>query len=614
MKGDTTMYIDLTRNNGKKYLRLVESVRVTNKNGFRVPTKKVIFNIGPLDKFDDGDPDYVLRLRESFRNGSPLIDSLAPFVDNSKAYTEYRFKYRKGDPRCISSTKKYACCLIERILDELGVLSVIRSYKSFSKIEYDVLGLTKLLIYGRVLNPQSKIATFDQNSDYYETIADSSYKYHVYDVLDFIYEHKRQIVNRINHNLIKKGGRQNNVIFYDVTNFFFEIERPDEDTLCDEKMKKGIRKNGVSKEERKLPIVQMGLFMDESGMPISIEMFPGNTLDHQTVQPALSKNIDNVINSRYIFIADRGICNYSNIAYLTNRNKGYIMSKSIKKSTRDEQNWILDDTGYVSLSERFKYKSRIISRKIKDEHGKSIEITQKVIVYWSKKFYDKEIAENSSFLDFLKKVSEDPNGFRVSSINAKRVKAFLKKDVVKVDTGELLDSKKLRVLIDEEKVERYKKFFGYYQIVTSELEMPELDAIKHYKGLTQIENQFRIMKSSLQTRPIYVQMPEHIDSHLTICLIALIVMRIIQRKIEFYKNQSNSKAEKLGWETGMSGERIQAALNKWCVSTMDNDYFRMCNTNDEDLQTILEAFDVRIPNQFFTNGELTRMKNRIKIF
>lgn len=608
------MYIDLTRNNGKKYLRLVKSVRVTNKDGFKVPKKNVVFNIGPLDNFDDGEPDYVSRLRESFRNGCPLIDSLIPFVDNSNSCTVYKFKYIEGDPRCIASTKKYACCLIERILDELGILSAIRSYKFSSKIEYDVSGLAKLLIYGRVLNPQSKIATFAQNNDYYETIADSDYKYHVYDTLDFIYEHKRQIVNRINHNLIKKTGRTNKVIFYDVTNFFFETDHPDEDTEIGGKIEKGIRKNGVSKEERKLPIVQMGLFMDEGGMPISIEMFPGNTLDHQTVQPALSKNIDNVINSRYIFIADRGICNYSNIAYLTNRNKGYIMSKSIKKSTKEEQNWIVDGGGYIVLNESFKYKSRIITRNIKDENEKEIEITQKVIVYWSKKFYDKEIAENSSFLNFLNNVMESPNSFKISSANSKMVRPFLKKEVVNTDTGEMTESSKLKLMIDEEKVERYKSFFGYYQIVTSELKMPDLEVIKHYKRLTQIENQFQIMKSSLDTRPIYVHTAEHIDSHLTICLIALIVMRIIQKKIELYKNQGIKNEDKFVWETGMSGERIQAALNKWCVSDMDGNYFRMCNTNDEDLHMILEAFGVVIPNKFFTKGELKRMKNQIKIF
>ena len=147
----------------------------------------------------------------------------------------------------------------------------------------------------------------------------------------------------------------------------------------------------------------MGLFMDENGMPISIEMFPGNTLDHQTVQPALSKSIDDVIDSRYIFIGDRGVCNYANISHLLKRNKGYIISKSIKKSKDEEKAWIADDSDYTYLSNNFKYKSRIVHKSIKDENGNEMKISEKVVAYWSKSFYEREIAENQSFLEFLDK-------------------------------------------------------------------------------------------------------------------------------------------------------------------------------------------------------------------
>lgn len=206
------MFIDLTRNNGKKYLRLADSVRVVNKDGFKVPKKVVLLNLGPLDKYDDGQPDYIGRLRESFRNGNPLIDALLPYVDKKKLRKEYRFSFLEGDPKCIAEPKKYGHCMIERILDELGVIAAINSYKSFSKLKYDVLGLFRLLVYGRILNPQSKIATFSQNSDYYENITDADYKYNIYDTLDFVTKHKKQIINRINSRLIQKAGRKNDII------------------------------------------------------------------------------------------------------------------------------------------------------------------------------------------------------------------------------------------------------------------------------------------------------------------------------------------------------------------------------------------------------------------
>ena len=614
MQRGVFMYIECVKNNGAKYLRLVENNRI--KVNDKTTTKKTLIkSIGPLSRFDDGEPDYLLRLRESFRNGNPLIDALLPYVDKKKLRKEYRFSFLEGDPRCIAEPKKYGHCLIEQILDELGVIAAINSYKSFSKLKYDVLGLFRLLVYGRILNPQSKIATFSQNSDYYENITDADYKYNIYDTLDFVTKHKKQIINRINSRLIQKAGRKNDIIFYDVTNFFYETEKPDDD-YEDENCNtiKGFRKYGVCKEERKLPIVQMGLFMDESGMPISIEIFPGNTLDHQTVQPALSRSIDDVIDSRYIFIGDRGICNYANISHLLKRNKGYIVSKSIKKSTDEEKAWILDDSDYTKIGDTFKYKSRIVHKTIKDENGKKMNITEKVVSYWSKNFYDREIAENKSFLEFLDKLVEQPESFRITATQAKKIKKFLKSEFVNAETGELVDSKNLKTMVDIEAINKYKKFFGYYQIVTSELTMPDLEVIDKYHGLTQIENQFKIMKSDLETRPIYVHNPEHIEAHLTICLIGLIVLRIIQHKIVEYKKQSGTSKEGAHWEMGLTGERIQNALNKWNVINMDDTYYQMCNIRDEDLQLILKAFNLEIPNQFFTRGELKHIKNSIKIF
>ena len=130
-------------------------------------------------------------------------------------------------------------------------------------------------------------------------------------------------------NLVKKAHRSPEIIYYDVTNFYFEIGEPDEDTFDEDGnlIEKGQRKIGVCKEERKLPIVQMGLFMDDAGIPIAIETFPGNTLDHLTLRPALKKNINGLDFSRFIMVADRGICNYQNLLHVLDAGNGYIVSK-----------------------------------------------------------------------------------------------------------------------------------------------------------------------------------------------------------------------------------------------------------------------------------------------
>lgn len=128
---------------------------------------------------------------------------------------------------------------------------------------------------------------------------------------------------------------------------------------------------GVCKEERKLPILQMGLFMDDSGIPIAVESFPGNTLDHLTLRPALKRTIDNLDFSRFILIADRGICNYRNLLHVLDAGNGYIVSKSLLKSTKAEQAWAYAEDDFTKLSEDFKYKSRIIKHTKTDENGQS---------------------------------------------------------------------------------------------------------------------------------------------------------------------------------------------------------------------------------------------------
>ena len=209
------MFVEVCKNNGIDYLRLVNGIRVDGKNGNKTVRKKVILNIGPLSKFDDGKPDYVKRLKESFKNGNPLIDSLLPFVDKDSISETYSFTIQKGDPFCFGETKLYSHVLLEKLLDELGIISLFSSYKGFTKIEFDLVGFFRLLTYGRILNPTSKINTTTQNNDYYDPIIKNNfYKYNVYDTYDFIYEHNKQIVSRINKHLIDLNERKNNISPY----------------------------------------------------------------------------------------------------------------------------------------------------------------------------------------------------------------------------------------------------------------------------------------------------------------------------------------------------------------------------------------------------------------
>ena len=209
---------------------------------------------------------------------------------------------------------------------------------------------------------------------------------------------------------------------------------------------------------------------------------------------------------------------------------------------------------------------------------------------------------------------ETPENFRITSTQAKSLRKFMDKNMVNEKTGEIVNSSELRAMIDKNKVDAYKRNFGYYQLATSELTMDDKEVIDKYHGLSQIENQFRIMKGDLNTRPLFVRNPEHIKAHLLICMIALTVMRIIQNKIVKSGVVPNAEEKELSWTMGLSGERIQRALNKWQVDLLPGDYFKFMNIGYPDLKLILDAFQINIPPKFYRKAELRQIKTNIKNF
>jgi transposase len=606
------MHIEKYKTNGKYYLRLVENKRII-KDGQSVNRKKLILSLGRIDQYDDGQPNYLERLRQSFRDGRPLIPALQGYVEYAPK-SVVQISFEQGSTFCVAAPRRFAPCILDSVFAALGLDQLFASIKHTSRIKYDLQGIVRLLTYGRILEPASKLATMEQNEDYYRPLVKSSNNFNVYDALDVIYANRRQIIQRMNTNISRGIGRNTSNVFYDVTNFFFEVEEPDDDILDDEGnvLEKGLRKMGVSKENRKQPIVQMGLFLDDNGIPISIEMFPGNTLDHLTLRTAMKNTIDTLELERFILVADRGMYSGTNMCHVLNLGNGYIVSKSLKKSTQQDREWVLDQRDYTEISPDFKYKSRIVSRMVTDEDGTRKKIREKVVVYWSKAFYAREMHENQSFLEFIEKLKANPNGFRVSAAQSRSLKKFMQKDMLHKETGEIVDSRKLLSLIDDKKLTEFNELMGYYQIVTSELEMDDRDIIDKYHGLTRIEDQFREMKGTLNTRPIYVNTPEHIQAHLLICFIALTMMRIIQHKVKLSLPPDAGKS--LFWTYGISGSRLSKALLDWKVEQLSSEYFRMSYVNSDDLRLILDAFGLHIPPILFTRGDLSTLKASVSAF
>ena len=615
------MTIERVINHGIAYLRLTASLGLKKVGGRVVQRRKVVLSLGPMSRHDDGKPDYLARLRESFKVGKPLIKALEPYVEGATK-SRVTITFEEGDAKCLGAPKRMAATILDPVFRALGLDELFASIKFSSKIGYDLTGIVRLLTYGRILEPASKSATMEQNGKYFRPLVSSTNDDNVYDALDVIQRYAKQIVQRMNTCVTRGTGRSSKVIFYDVTNFFFETPRPDPDTTDADGnvIEKGLRKMGVSKENRRQPIVQLGLFLDDEGIPISFGMFPGNTLDHHTLRPAMENTVDSLGLKRFVLVADRGMYSGTNMCHVTDAGNGYIVAKSLRKSTRKEVEWAISPLGYDSPDADFRCKSRVVERTVKtaekDKDGKDVTVTrkfkEKVVVYWSKAFYERELHENASFLSFVEKLKANPGGFRITAAQSQSLRRFLRKDVLDRKTGNVLDGTKLAAMIDDEKLSAFNELFGYYQIVTSELDMPDREVIDKYHGLTQIEDQFREMKSTLETRPIYVRTREHIEAHLMVCFIALTMMRLIQRKTKAVLGAEFGKD--LDWTYGIPGARLASALREWQVTELPGDYYQMLNASDGDIVTLFKAFGIDVLAKIYTKGDLRELKSAIDPF
>lgn len=590
------MHIACVNNHGIHYLQVMESYSV-KENGVFKSRKRVVKNLGPLSRFDDGKPDYLARLRSSFKTGHPIITELEDLVQGQPAKDRVTIQFDKNDEHdCMADPKNIGYFLLDGLYDALGVYDVLNKHKSMTKIEYDLNGLAKLLVFGRALCPESKLETFRERNRYAFDVASSDSLIEVYRALSCLDEKSDAIQKRMNHKIANSIGRNTEICFYDVTNYYFEIGQNDKDQLDPEGniIQKGLRKKGVSKEKRSEPIVQMGLFIDDNGIPIAYRLFPGNHTDQTTLRPALKKSIDLLRFGKVIIVADGGLNNGKNIAHILKEGNGYILSKSTKKSAKNVKQWMLNEDGYEwNANKTFKVKSMIRERTVEDEDGNKITIQEKLICYWSKKHYDREVKENEKFIEYLHAVIANPDKLKDKS---KKIEKFLDKMEVDRGTGEVLDTD-THLSLNMDKIREYMDLMGYYTLMTSETEKTDREIIDKYHGLSRIEDSFRIIKGDLEGRPVYVRTPEHINAHFLICFIALTMIRLIQYKV--LKFQGKDALNEDGWEAGVTANRIKKALLSFQADALPGGYYRLTKPT-EDLQLILDSLgihaDLRLPN------------------
>lgn len=379
-----------------------------------------------------------------------------------------------------------------------------------------------MLVYSRILAPASKKSSFDHREMFFEK---TNYSIDdVYRCLSFLNKHKETIQVWMNDKIKENYGRDTSLIYYDVTNYYFETDEQND-----------FLRKGVSKEHRPNPIVQMGLFMDNNAIPITYELFAGNTNDCLTYRPNFGKIKKRFNRGRVISVADKGMTTGDNIWYTINTpaHDGYVFSMSIRGAEKSMKKYVLDDDGYVWLGKEYKRKSRKYPRTIQvtSTSGKKIkkQVDEKQIVFWSEKYAKRAKAEREATLAKARDLAANPGSYtRATSYGAAK---YIKKVDYDKDTGEILTASSI-IDIDEDLIREEEALDGYYMLLTSEMDTPDDKIIDMYRGLWRIEESFKITKSELEARPVYVWTREHIEAHFLTCFVALTISRILEMKLE----------------------------------------------------------------------------------
>lgn len=598
---------------GKIYLSFVQGYRDENGKS----KQKTIEKIGYLEDLKKLYDDPISHFKEIAKQKN---------VDEITEYTIKNINTKIIDDTY--SRKNLGYLIIKKIYTELGVKTFLNNKNKSLNVDYDLNSILELLVYSRILSPNSKLSTYNNKNNFFENF-DFSLK-DMYRSLNNFCNYKDDILTLLWNNTKKSYKRDTSKTFYDTTNYYFEISYNDEDELDESSkvIKKGQRKRGPSKEHRKTPIIQMGLLMDNNSIPMYYDLFPGNESEKLQLRPTL-KNVKSKFGiDRTIIVADRGQNTSDNTVFIAGKNDdihtnhdGYVYGQSIlcadkefkewalnqenficdkvydeqgkivtyKETIKDENNKII---GYEEKPVIFKHKSRIYAKNVKIERdGKrknAYQIYQKQMVYYSKKYADRQRHQRELAIEKAKDLISNPGKY--TQATAYGCIKYINNINFNNETGEIINNYNLS--LDLNKIKEESKFDGYYSIVTSEKNLTDKEIRDIYKGLWKIEESFKITKSELETRPVYVWTPESIESHFLSCFISLLIIRLLEQKLEHK----------------YSNEYVIESLRKYSSTRIEHDIYIQDFYNDV-IKSLEKVFDIDLSKKYLTLSNIKKMLN-----
>ena len=503
------MKLSLSKSKNSTSLYVTKSIYVNGKH-----TTKVIEKLGTYEylkeKLRGEDPiewakEYIKELnRKEKEENQVVMIQLSPTKPIDK-----------GEQRLFNGGYLF----LQKIYHELGLHNICNDIAKKHKITYPLNEVLSRLIYGRIIYPSSKLATYEMSKRFIEQPAFELQ--HVYRALDVLAQESNEIQASLYRNSMKCVKRETGILYYDCTNYFFEIEQED-----------GLKQYGVSKEHRPNPIVQMGLFMDGDGIPLAFQINPGNTNEQKTLIPMEEQIMADFELSKFVVCTDAGVASIANRKFNDKADRAFITTQSLKQLKEHLKSWALDGRDWRRVNDETLYDIKNIDEgaHINDTFYKMRWINengleQKLIVTYSVKYkrYQQQIRALQ-----IERAEKTINGnpTKLKKANVNDYKRFIRKEHY---TKEGHAANKTTYSIDHSVIARESQYDGFYGVCTN-LEDEAIQIIQVNKRRWEIEECFRIMKSEFESRPVYLTRDNRIIAHFMTCFIALIIFRLFEKK------------------------------------------------------------------------------------
>jgi transposase len=601
------------------------------QQGFRNGKKTSTRNVARIGKHSDllkitDDPlayakEQIAKYNDEMRNNKVTMEVTIDFDEKIKS---------SNDLVSSSNQLNIGYFILQKIYHDLAIGSFFKKVATGSKITYEPNRINRFMTYARILEPDSKLGTYDHLHKYYEQ-PDFEYV-HILRTMDILEQNYDEYISHLFNNSNRIVPRDTTVCYFDCTNYYFEIESNDEDYVDEVtgEVIKGLRKYGPSKEHRPNPLVEMGLFMDAHGIPISMCINSGSDNEQTCSIPLEQKIVKMLDGKKFIYCADAGLGSFNIRKFNSMGGRAFIVTQSIKKLSNTLKEAVFNDYNYRLLStdtpvtikqlKSFDKTDEMNRSLYTDKAYKIIEadkaidlglyeeqelgngktrrvkskalLKQRVIITFSRKMMEYQRYIRNRQIERAKKLLKnlDPNSFKKGPHDVTR---FIKRVSSSKSGGKVTDT----YTIDQSIIDEEEKYDGYYAIATNLADdaksIIEI-SLKRYK----IEDCFRIMKTNFSARPVYHQNRERIIAHFMICYTALLIYRLLEAKLDAYG-------------THFTTENIIETLKNMEVANVQDMYY-LSTYNGSQVCTALNAvFDLGLDKKYYQPKELNKKVRKI---